>query len=163
MSDDEYYSDPYNIDDDWKDEKGAFDRVGTGRTEIEGKGYLQSLERQYAQNRADPDEYIRALIAELRTEIFPLNKKKIQLLPITDGDVEILMDKLSLISRLDYKNPIALIFGFYVYQPDNVVSKSRLKHVNDAMSYEPYEEYFKFVYLYDIIRYVRLWDTVLKV
>ena len=149
------------MEDEWKDERGAFERTGVGRgTDIEGKGYLQQLHRQMRQDRADPTEYIEALLAEIRNEYYDVGNNRFPLLTLSEPQIDFLKTKLDLIPSLKYKNPIGLIFGFYIRDGNGKISISKLKQVETAMK-QPQFEYFKYVKPYDLIRYARLWDDIL--
>lgn len=149
------------MEDEWKDERGAFERTGVGRgTEIEGKGYLQQLQRQLRQDKADPTEYIEALLAEMRNEYYVVGNRRFPLITLSESQVNFFKTKLVLIPALKYKNPIGLIFGFYIRDDDGVISHSKLKQVETAMKH-PQFDYFTYVKPHDLVRYARLWDAVL--
>lgn len=171
MSDEEFYDhgDEFQNDDDYVyyededrviSERGAYDRVGVGRsTEIEGTGRLQKLAREMEQNRGDPTEYIDALLAELMTQTFKDGNRVRQLLPLTLDQANNLKQRLQDIPSLGYKNPVALLFGYYVASAGND-PRAHLRHVGTAINEVKFDEYFRFIRAPDIFRYARLWGTI---
>lgn len=157
MSEEEYN---FYEEDEWKEERGAFERTGVGRgTEIEGRGYLQQLQRQLRQEQGDPTEFIESLLAEMRNEYYRIGDRQFPLITLSESEVNFFKEKLTVIPSLGMKNPIGLIFGFYVNTPTGI-SRTRLKNVETAMEQPQFIEYFRFVKPHDIIRYARLWETV---
>lgn len=150
-----------DFENEWKSERDAFERTGVGRgTEIEGRGYLQQIFKRVQQRQADPSEYIEALMAALRDETFIYNSNRVALLPSSENDVRVFKDKLTLIPSLDFKNPVGLIFGYYVFEQGEI-SRAKLRRVEKAMTDEKFKDYFQFVTPPDIVRYARLWATIL--
>ena len=78
----------------------------------------------------------------------------------TEENINDMIELTDNIQLLEFKNPVCLIFGYFVYSKGVIVDKNKLEHVKHAIP--KFNDYFEFVHLQDIVRYARLWDISLN-
>ncbi len=147
--DDEYYDDEPQF----LAERSAFERAGVYREDVLGTLIGSG---KFTSNKLE----------DLNKKLFRLNLTKrekfnismavffdklTEFIPIGISDLEDIMAITNKIDRIEYKNPIAFILGYYTIMDDEI-SESRLQSILDSKALTRFDE----VALPDIVRYARL-------
>ncbi len=135
---------------------GAYERTYAQRPEdialgtfIGGEGTKYTdIQKKIQRLNLTPQERFNQLFAIAIAEI-----SSIPTISLTDNDIEDIKNKSSLISKVYYKNPVALALGYYFYTNKQ---KNFLKEFNRVKDRDILEN----VRPEDLVRYIRIWENV---
>lgn len=131
-------------------EANAYSRVGHGGrlTTVISEGPMKDI--QQLADMTNPEEKFLILLTQSAQSMIEKHDIK-----ISDQDIEIMADKVSLISDIQYKNPTAFILGYIATQPRK--NMNNVKHVINHILPKIEEGGVKPP---DVVRYSRFWLTL---
>lgn len=147
---DEYYEeDDYVQEQEFGQERNAFERVGIRNDFID-----IDIDKKKSRTQKTPIERFVENVNAIALDL--MNSLNI----LTDVDIKMILESISLVDNPEYKNPTAFILGYFATNGGHKIEKKKLKKTFDIIEEEQIVD--TSVSQPDIIRYCRLWLNLRK-